>query len=203
MYRRAYGGHDQAGGIENMPEPDAADPYLASLGKLGIKDSTENMHEDGDSAEGEVMDIGLALTSSTPAEEPVLPQPPEPKPPLLRLQTDFLVKPKAIRIEPVSAGGARSDPKLPVEKAGNAEEDGDRTARPAEELPIMFRPWGGGSIGEILSAEALSPQRCSMRMGPTTPNGYDDISPITRGEWGFLMVDDQFQGAKTVRVETC
>ncbi|KAK1827098.1 hypothetical protein QBC39DRAFT_267700 [Podospora conica] len=23
--------------------------------------------------------------------------------------------------------------------------------------------------------------------GPMTPNGYDDISPITRGEWGFLM----------------
>jgi hypothetical protein len=39
-------------------------------------------------------------------------------------------------------------------------------------------------------------------MGPTTPNGYDDISPITRGEWGFLMVDDKFQGAKTVKVET-
>lgn len=29
--------------------------------------------------------------------------------------------------------------------------------------------------------------RFGNRLGPLTPNGYDDISPITRGEWGFLM----------------
>ncbi|KAL0473236.1 hypothetical protein QR685DRAFT_167993 [Neurospora intermedia] len=29
--------------------------------------------------------------------------------------------------------------------------------------------------------------RLGNRLGPMTPNGYDDISPITRGEWGFLM----------------
>jgi len=35
--------------------------------------------------------------------------------------------------------------------------------------------------------------------GPMTPNGYDDISPITRGEWGFLMAAKP----KTARVEMC
>lgn len=35
--------------------------------------------------------------------------------------------------------------------------------------------------------------------GPATPNGYDDISPITRGEWGFLMVSDPFR-TKTAAV---
>jgi hypothetical protein len=37
------------------------------------------------------------------------------------------------------------------------------------------------------------------RVGPTTPNGYDDISPITRGEWGMLM----FGKGRTVGVEMC
>ncbi|KAF3770102.1 hypothetical protein M406DRAFT_325571 [Cryphonectria parasitica EP155] len=37
------------------------------------------------------------------------------------------------------------------------------------------------------------------RLGPMTPNGYDDISPITRGEWGFLMISDQFR-TKTAAV---
>lgn len=42
-----------------------------------------------------------------------------------------------------------------------------------------------------------SPQQDTV--GPTTPNGYDDISPITRGEWGFLMVSDPFR-TKTAAV---
>ncbi|KAK4237056.1 hypothetical protein C8A03DRAFT_35015 [Achaetomium macrosporum] len=42
-------------------------------------------------------------------------------------------------------------------------------------------------------------QQPEERIGPMTPNGYDDISPITRGEWGFLM----FGKGKTAKVETC
>jgi hypothetical protein len=46
----------------------------------------------------------------------------------------------------------------------------------------------------------LSPQQSEdERIGPMTPNGYDDISPITRGEWGFLM----FGKGKTAKVEMC
>jgi hypothetical protein len=39
--------------------------------------------------------------------------------------------------------------------------------------------------------------------GPTTPNGYDDISPVTRGEWGFLFKGEGWKGARTAAVETC
>lgn len=44
--------------------------------------------------------------------------------------------------------------------------------------------WQGGGGGGW-----LSPQQPTSALwnGPSTPNGYDDISPITRGEWGFLM----------------
>ncbi|KAG6007948.1 hypothetical protein E4U21_005309 [Claviceps maximensis] len=43
----------------------------------------------------------------------------------------------------------------------------------------------------------------TQQQGPMTPNGYEDISPITRNEWGFLMVNESLKGGKTVNVETC
>lgn len=58
-----------------------------------------------------------------------------------------------------------------------------RRQRRSSSLHELQTPGGGG--GEEL--------------GPTTPNGYDDISPITRGEWGFLMVSDPFK-TKTAAV---
>lgn len=77
-------------------------------------------------------------------------------------------------------------------------EDGDRTARPIQYMPL----WNAGvSIDELM----LSPcdSRQSQRLGPTTPNGYDDISPITRGEWGFLFKGDGWaQQGRTAAVET-
>lgn len=93
-------------------------------------------------------------------------------------------------------------------------EDGDLTARPPPSAVRAF--WPGGSIDEILgdrqrggpssfghhrrsSSLGLSPLQ--QHEGPTTPNGYEDISPITRGEWGFLMVSDPFK-TKTAAVET-
>lgn len=59
--------------------------------------------------------------------------------------------------------------------------------------------WGSGSDSEGNESDSdnerpveISPgggryNRFGNRLGPLTPNGYDDISPITRGEWGFLM----------------
>lgn len=118
--------------------------------------------------------IGIALTTQ---ESPKLLVP---KAPVLKLQTSFDSPPKK------------------QEDAGD--EDGDRTAKPSDWLPIMLQPWNASSIDEVLSP---GPGPSPARLGPRTPNGYDDISPTTRGEWGFLMVDDAFQGAKTVTVETC
>ncbi|KAG6014847.1 hypothetical protein E4U54_004773 [Claviceps lovelessii] len=38
-------------------------------------------------------------------------------------------------------------------------------------------------------------------LGPTTPHAHEDISPITRGEWGFLMAGRG--SSRTVKVDTC
>ncbi|TRX91764.1 hypothetical protein FHL15_007317 [Xylaria flabelliformis] len=80
------------------------------------------------------------------------------------------------------------------------EEDGDRTPHPLRDGPLrpsIFWPKGhtlSGSIDELLSP---CDNRQSQRLGPMTPNGYDDISPITRGEWGFLFKGDTWtQGTR-------
>lgn len=97
---------------------------------------------------------------------------------------------------------------LAVEKSGDygPEEDGDCTPHPLRDGPVrpsMFWPNGhvlGTSINEMLSP---CDSRQSQRLGPMTPNGYDDISPITRGEWGFLFKGDTWAQGRTAVVETC
>ncbi|KAK4157922.1 hypothetical protein C8A00DRAFT_11254 [Chaetomidium leptoderma] len=69
------------------------------------------------------------------------------------------------------------------------------SARPAPPLPHHgdsdeYRGRGGQPLQSPVVDE---------RVGPMTPNGYDDISPITRGEWGFLM----FGKGRTAGVEMC
>ncbi|KAI0097658.1 hypothetical protein GGR51DRAFT_465339 [Nemania sp. FL0031] len=88
----------------------------------------------------------------------------------------------------------------------NREEDGDRTPHPLRDGPVrpsMFWPNGhvlGASIDGLLSP---CDNRQSQRLGPMTPNGYEDISPITRGEWGFLFKGETWTQGRTVVVETC
>ncbi|KAI0914470.1 hypothetical protein F4823DRAFT_356644 [Ustulina deusta] len=87
-----------------------------------------------------------------------------------------------------------------------ADEDDDRTPQPLRDGPVrpsMFWP-NRNTLGQSID-EMLSPcdNRQSQRLGPTTPNGYDDISPITRGEWGFLFKGDTWTQGRTVVVETC
>jgi hypothetical protein len=107
-------------------------------------------------------------------------------------------------------------------------EDGDVTARPPPTATSAASFWVGASIDEMLSSRRQQQLRLSTettggsslwgrqhrrssswgyqqspaRMGPVTPNGADDLSPITRGEWGFLMVSDPFR-TRTAAVETC
>ena len=55
-----------------------------------------------------------------------------------------------------------------------------------------------------LSAESPAQEdRGPHRRGPMTPNGGEDITPVTKGEWCFLMVGDGWREARTVAVETC
>ncbi|KAI1768825.1 hypothetical protein GGR53DRAFT_312177 [Hypoxylon sp. FL1150] len=94
--------------------------------------------------------------------------------------------------------------KIGSEEDEDGDEDGDRTARPIHYGAPFWNP--GMSIDELM----LSPcdtittrqSRQSQQLGPTTPNGYDDISPITRGEWGFLFKGDGWTQGRTAAVET-
>jgi hypothetical protein len=202
MYRRAYGGPDGVGAISGISSPSipalfALEPRVRSddddyafITVTGYEDDFDPSHSPG---------IGLAATLLD------FKKPPSPKGPSLTIQTNFETKPtlrsKWDYDEDDAAIEGRTEKPTGEEDGTGDDEDGDSTARPLETpLPMGFTPWNV-SIDNILGAS--SPNRSSMPRGPMTPNGYDDISPITRGEWGFLLVDDAFQGGRTVPVTTC
>lgn len=179
MYRRAYGGVDEIGGLSGMMYSSStqANAPMVVVEEPPKKKQAEDVVEEVE-VEEIAEEIGVAVSTT-----PIPIHRPSPKLPLLKLQTSFEQKPKLVN-----------------EKG---EEEDDRTARPSAVPRSSLQPWNS-SIDQVLSSgtNLLSPQRTSVRQGPMTPNGYDDISPITRGEWGFLTTDDSFQGAKRVAVET-
>jgi len=87
------------------------------------------------------------------------------------------------------------------------EEDGELTAKPISGHPgrqhRWTQRWNNIGIDGRLSSSTLSVEHQDDRLGPMTPNGYDDISPVTRGEWGFLFQGETWQPGRTVTVETC
>lgn len=56
---------------------------------------------------------------------------------------------------------------------------------------------------EQSEVEEIKEDRGPHRRGPVTPNGFEDLTPITKGEWCFLMVGDGWSQGRTVAVETC
>ncbi|XMA19987.1 hypothetical protein WAI453_012778 [Rhynchosporium graminicola] len=62
---------------------------------------------------------------------------------------------------------------------------------------------GESAKGTDKGVEELREDRGPFRRGPMTPNGFEDVTPITKGEWCFLMVGDGWKEAKTAPVETC
>ena len=52
-------------------------------------------------------------------------------------------------------------------------------------------------------AEEMREDRGPHKRGPRTPNGFEDITPVTKGEWCFLMVGDGWKDGRTAAVETC
>ena len=50
---------------------------------------------------------------------------------------------------------------------------------------------------------SLPEDRAPHCRGATTPNGFEDITPVTKGEWLCLMVGNGWKEAKTVPVVTC
>ena len=177
MYKRAYGGLEQIGGIAGMSAP-----RTQPAPERQPESRNESDSDDSDTLVEGSLEEAINVAFAPPEEgckPPVLKLPQLPK-----IQTTFAPLPNA-PVEPKSAVSGR-------------------TTRPNEgRITMMFQPWGlDSSIDNVLSAGVLSPERASMRMGPVTPNGYDDISPITRGEWGFLMVGDTFKGGRMAAVET-
>ncbi|KAF9765199.1 hypothetical protein IL306_002572 [Fusarium sp. DS 682] len=189
MYRRAYGGPEQCGGISGLTS--FAEPAIKP-----ISDSQERYKEE----EAEETTISIAVTKG---------KTPSPKP-LLKLQTNFtpgpILKPKPKKIE--------APTQAPIQTEAEEEEDGDRTARPTDQLYFTMQQWEPPStIDQILTAgpvnrSAFSPltptpimSPASPRFGPLTPHEYDDISPTTRGEWGFMMADNAFQSGRKAGVE--
>ncbi|KAF5521774.1 hypothetical protein CGCA056_v006862 [Colletotrichum aenigma] len=109
-------------------------------------------------------------------------KPPSPKGPALKLQTNFDTKPSP-----------------PIVEADEVSEEEELTARPERQPNVSV--WSPVSIAEVLHEERFVDDR--QRLGPMTPNGYDDISPITRGEWGFLMGPGGVGNGRTAPVVTC
>lgn len=62
---------------------------------------------------------------------------------------------------------------------------------------------GESAKGTDKGVEELREDRGPHRRGPMTPNGFEDITPVTKGEWCFLMVGEGWKEAKTAPVETC
>jgi hypothetical protein len=187
MYRRAYGGKTGAGGVEGVPHPPVEEGEID--GETDFE--TDSAKDEEGALPGDREKTPLARTvevclapEAAPAKTP---------PVLLKLQTQFPV-PAAARDDVVMIGftpitGPRRD----------ADDEEVVTARPGRESRQL---WSPTTIAEVLHDQALAGGRSPM--GPMTPNGYDDISPITRGEWGFLMVDGGVkQGMKTAAVVTC
>ncbi|KAK1986997.1 hypothetical protein LZ30DRAFT_646769 [Colletotrichum cereale] len=108
-------------------------------------------------------------------------KPPSPKGPVLRVQTNFDTKPM-------------SPPREVKSDEVSDDEEEDLTARPERQPPVSV--WSPVSIAEVLHDDR-------QQTGPMTPNAYDDISPITRGEWGFLMGPGGAGAGRTAPVMTC
>ncbi|KAH8805568.1 hypothetical protein F5884DRAFT_451455 [Xylogone sp. PMI_703] len=72
-------------------------------------------------------------------------------------------------------------------------------SKPVLKMKTQFPSPVSGGVGEF-GMEPLREDRGPHLRGPMTPNGGDDISPVTKGEWGFLVGE---LGGRNVGVETC
>ena len=143
----------------------------------------------------------------------------------LRLQTSFDPKPKAKRRSPTQNGDLQRQgiflTTSPEEEEEDDEEE-DLTARPKSAIVSQGTQWNTASIAAGLQSidTIMNGGTCrtpidsriqALRQGdrhaaPITPNGYDDISPITRGEWGFFMNGGEWgqsKGRRKAAVEMC
>ncbi|KAL7930511.1 hypothetical protein V8C35DRAFT_312857 [Trichoderma chlorosporum] len=185
MYRRAYGGPELIGGIAGMPLDRPPKPFVL---RLPPKNKFVDDWEDGDlSPSSTILDDGIVKVAMTAVK---LSRPPTPRRigPTLKLQTDFSPKPESLYEDKVAKD--------------NDSDDEVYTARPIDRSTAPM--WNSRlTIDQMLSpAQNQDLQAYSPAIGPVTPHAYDDISPVTRGEWGFLMGGNGLNIGKTAAVET-
>ncbi|RFU72981.1 hypothetical protein TARUN_9264 [Trichoderma arundinaceum] len=184
MYRRAYGGPELMGGIAGMPAEGVPKPFVLHLPPKSKFDDWE----DGNiSPSSTILDEGIVKVAMTAV--PIV-KPPTPRRigPSLKLQTDFSTKSES------------PSPKEKVTKEDDSEDEG-HTARPVDRSAASM--WNSRfTIDQMLSPPTMNRDLHSPVIGPMTPNVYDDISPVTRGEWGFLMGGNGLNLGKTAAVET-
>ncbi|UKZ82272.1 hypothetical protein TrVFT333_010057 [Trichoderma virens FT-333] len=186
MYRRAYGGPELVGGISGMPLDRPPKPFVLHLPP---KNRFVDDWEDGSlSPSSTILDEGIVNVAMMAVK---LSRPPTPRRigPSLKLQTDFSSKPES------------SNEEYKAEK-GDDSDDEVYTARPVDRSPAAM--WNSRfTIDQMLSPDISKElQVHSPAIGPMTPHVYDDISPVTRGEWGFLMGGNGLNIGKTAAVET-
>jgi hypothetical protein len=176
MYRRAYGGPDRTGAIEG----------------IGSQIETEVKQEDGEMI---LDDEEAGLISKAMMSFRMASPPPAPKVPVLKLQTKFEPPKRKPVAAVVKEEGVVSDD----DEVDDEDEEEELTARPSATSPGLPVWNNNASIDEVLSED-----RGPHKLGSMTPNGYDDISPITRGEWGFLFSGGDGLGGsgRQVAVET-
>ncbi|KAI1854860.1 hypothetical protein JX265_002499 [Neoarthrinium moseri] len=209
MYRRAYGGVDRIGAFEDYT-PVASPVPAASSNETKASEKSDKKQDDWP-----LKETTVEAPRSISAGIIKIGTPPGSKGPALKLQTTF-AKPVAQRPvikEPVQKPlGEVMELEIKIEELEANEEDDDLTAKPALPGMSFWNGLGASIDGMMLNGhdhqqEVISPviERISRtsRMGPVTPNGYDDISPVTRGEWGFLFSGDGWKRGKTAAVETC
>jgi hypothetical protein len=216
MYQRAYGGHDRMGGIAGMPVAVSPKPFVLRLppkSRFSDWDEPKSRFDDWDEPKSKFDDWeepkskfddwedGSLSPSSTILDDDIVKvavtavpfvRPPTPRRigPSLKLQTDFQIKSEYLDL----------GDEMPKEE--DSEEEEPHTARPVDRS--MASMWNSRlTIDQMLSpATAMNQDIHSPAMGPMTPHAYDDISPVTRGEWGFLMGGNGLQIGQKAAVET-
>ena len=80
------------------------------------------------------------------------------------------------------------------------------TASIAAGLQSIDSIMNGGTCPTPIDSRLQALRQEDRHTAPITPNGYDDISPITRGEWGFFMNGHEWgqsKGRRKAAVEMC
>ncbi|KAG6241754.1 hypothetical protein E4U25_005572 [Claviceps purpurea] len=201
---------DQSHGRQHYLSPSMKEPRIRpepdGYAFTDYQDEDPELHPD---------QIGLAITTYSDTRKPA----PASRGPALRIQSDFqsASRPLVLRSKwgyeddddenedetsnGTGNGYGANDASCHKHTAVKQQGHGiHRTAR--FQAPAMgFVPWksrsmsrlrgvgvGGGGGGG--SGSVTIPEETPTCQGPVTPNAYDDISPITRGEWSFLTVDE-------------